>query len=82
MKWNQFLNLVSRMSMDIDAFSKSESKRKLLARFLLFISIGCYCGLRASDLLDLKWGDLLDQKQLVLAEKNTGKVRKLQLTRI
>lgn len=30
-------------------------------------------------MLELKWEDLLDQKQLVLAEKKTGKVRKITI---
>ena len=79
MSWNDFLNLTSRMTNDIDTSKQSDGKKILQSRFLLFISIGCYCGLRASDLLVLKWNDLLDKKQLEVTEKKTGKQRKITL---
>ena len=79
MDWDHFRNLIKSMTYDIDHSKESDSKRKLQSRFLMFISIGCYCGLRASDLLVLKWDDLLDKKQLEVTEKKTGKKRNITL---
>jgi integrase len=44
-------------------------------RDYLFIGIGCYTGLRASDLLNLKWVNLLDKTEIEVTEKKTGKKR-------
>jgi integrase len=79
MSWNDLQNLISRMSYDIDNSQINESKRKLLSKFLLLISIGCYCGLRASDLLRLRWKEVVEQKHLELIEKKTGKKRSISL---
>ena len=79
MAWNDCLNLTSRITIDIESSIESLEKRKLQSRFLLFISIGCYCDLRASDLLKLKWQDLLEKKQLEIIEQKTAKKRKVTL---
>ena len=79
MEWEHFLNMSSRMTLDIENSRQSDSKKKLQSRFLMFINIGSYCGLRASDMLELKWNDLLDKKQLEVTEKKTGKKRNITL---
>ena len=61
--WNVMLGLLSQL--------KKEQKY----RDYLLISIGCHLGIRASDLLSLKWEDILGKDQLILKEKKTGKER-------
>ena len=48
-------------------------------KFALLISTGSYIGLRASDLLQLKWKELLNQKVLTIIEKKTGKERSITI---
>jgi len=44
-------------------------------KFALLIATGSYIGLRCSDLLSLKWSQLLNQQSFSLVEKKTGKTR-------
>lgn len=48
-------------------------------RTMLLIASGCYLGLRVSDLIRLRWKDLLEGDSFELIEKKTGKARKIQL---
>ena len=77
-KWNDFLNLIARMLLDLESIN-SDSKRKSHARFILLISIGCYTGFRLSDIRSLTWEDLIEKRILIIVEKKTGKVRNISL---
>ncbi|GAB5566117.1 MAG: tyrosine-type recombinase/integrase [Winogradskyella sp.] len=48
-------------------------------KFALLIATGSYVGLRSSDLLQLKWDQLLDQQTLTITEKKTGKERHITI---
>ncbi len=48
-------------------------------KFSLLISCGCYLGLRISDLLQLKWSDLLNNEFCQVIEKKTKKHRKITI---
>jgi len=52
-------------------------------RFCLLISIGSFCGLRISDILSLKWSDLLTKEipngSIVITESKTNKTRTIKL---
>ena len=48
-------------------------------RDCLLIATGCYLGLRASDLLNLKWRDVYNKDELELVEKKTNKLRHLTI---
>ena len=48
-------------------------------KFCLLISIGCFTGLRISDILSLRWEDILDKDVLCLTEKKTKKYRKIKI---
>jgi integrase len=65
--WEQFLLLIDRL------------KKTTEYRFLLLICIGCYCGLRLSDILQLRWKDILEKEYFELAEKKTGKHRRITI---
>jgi integrase len=66
-EWNSLLGLLVRL------------KRDLRNREYLLIGTGAYLGLRASDLLDLKWSDVLDKEELYITEKKTGKYRSISI---
>ncbi len=42
-------------------------------KFMLLIAIGTFLGLRISDLVRLKWSDILDKDHLILNEGKTAK---------
>ena len=67
MDWNEAMRLVDRMYADG------------LYRDSLLIASGCYLGLRVSDLLGLRWADLLSD-EFVVEEKKTGKRRTLRVS--
>ena len=45
----------------------------------LFISLGCFTGLRVSDILSLRWFQILGVDEFTIIEKKTGKQRTLRL---
>ena len=64
--WNEAMQLVNRMFEDG------------LYRDSLLIAAGCYLGLRVSDLLRLRWSDLIAD-DFSIVEAKTGKTRKLRV---
>lgn len=48
-------------------------------KIALLITFGCFTGLRISDLLKLKWEDVLESDSVNLTEKKTGKLRTIQI---
>jgi integrase len=67
MEWNAALGLTHRLKQDGNL------------TFYLLILCGCYFGLRAGDLLQLSWPDILDQDDFTIKEQKTGKVRKVTI---
>ena len=65
-EWNSLLGLLVRLK---------KAKRN---REYILIGTGAYLGLRASDLLNLRWSDLMDKDEIEITEKKTGKVRQIQ----
>ncbi|WP_070138153.1 tyrosine-type recombinase/integrase [Crocinitomix algicola] len=65
--WNVMLGLLAQLKKD-----------KKWQDYLL-ICIGSYLGLRASDLLNLKWDDILGKSTLELKEGKTGKSRSIRI---
>ena len=63
MDWNTMIGLTDRL------------KRDGLDRDYLLITMGCYFGLRISDLLSVKWSDVLEKEELVIIESKTKKRR-------
>ncbi len=66
MDWNEAMQVIDRMAADG------------LHRDALLVASGCYLGLRVSDLLRLRWSDLLTD-DLMLVEQKTGKERHLRV---
>lgn len=67
LSWDQNLNLIRKL------FNDGDYKMSLL------ISIGSFWGLRISDILKIKWQDILDQDGFVLVEKKTQKSREIKI---
>jgi len=67
LSWDQNLNLIRRL------FDDGDYKMSLL------ISMGSFWGLRISDLLRLKWVDVLGKDEFVMVEKKTSKSREIKI---
>lgn len=67
LEWNKMKTLVLKLERDGDL------------KFSLLIATGSYVGLRISDLLQLRWNQLLNQKVLIVTEKKTGKERSITI---
>ena len=66
-EWDKVQSLILKLERDGDW------------QFALLFAIGSFTGLRISDILSLKWNDLLNQDTLQLVEKKTKKHRKISI---
>ena len=66
-EWNTITNLILKLERDGNW------------KFALLISVGIYTGLRISDILSLRWSDLLNKDFLGITEKKTKKFRNIKL---
>jgi integrase len=66
-EWEKIQNLIHKLERDGDF------------KFALLISIGSYTGLRISDILNLRWSNLLEKDLLEVVEKKTGKFRRIKI---
>jgi integrase len=67
LSWEQNLNLIRKL------FNDGDYKLSLL------ISVGSFWGLRVSDILKLKWQDILDKDGFVIVERKTQKTREIKI---
>ena len=67
LSWDQNLNLIRKL------FNDGDYKISLL------ISLGSFWGLRISDILKIKWQDILDKDGFVLVERKTQKTREIKI---
>ncbi|NQY08684.1 MAG: tyrosine-type recombinase/integrase [Flavobacteriales bacterium] len=67
LEWDKFQVLVGKLERDGDK------------KFALLIGIGCYVGLRISDLLGVKWSQVLNLKETSIIEGKTQKSRTITL---
>jgi integrase len=63
--WNTAIGLTLRLRQDD------------LVKDYLMLTLGIYTGLRISDLLNLKWEQLIDKDEVTIREKKTGKLRRI-----
>ena len=69
LEWDSAMNLIKRLYRDGDF------------RMSLLIGCGCFFGLRISDLLSLRWEQLIDKSMFVITEKKTGKTREIRINK-
>jgi len=67
MEWDEMTNLVRKLAKDGDY------------KMSLLISIGCFWGLRISDILLLRWNQILNVEEFTIQEKKTGKSRTIRI---
>lgn len=67
LEWEKFQTLILKLERDEEM------------KFALLISTGCYLGLRISDLLQMRWKDILFNDFYVLNEGKTGKERRVTI---
>lgn len=65
--WNDFIYLITKLEKDENY------------KFCLLISIGVFTGLRISDLLTLKYSDILNSDTFIIQEKKTNKKRSIKV---
>ena len=65
--WSDAMNLIRKLAKD------GNYKMSLL------IALGCFTGLRISDILALRWNQILYTEEFTIIEKKTGKQRTLRL---
>ena len=65
--WSDAMNLIRKLAKD------GNYKMSLL------IALGCFTGLRISDILALRWEQILSTEEFPIIEKKTGKKRVLRL---
>ncbi len=67
LEWDSNILLISKLCQDKNY------------KFSLLIALGSFWGLRISDLLSLKWNDILNADTLTITEKKTRKQRSIKI---
>lgn len=67
LEWEKMQSLVLKLERDQEL------------KFALLIATGSYIGLRISDLLQLRWNQILNQEYFTIVEKKTKKNRKVTI---
>ena len=65
--WSDAMNLIRKLAKDENY------------KMSLLIALGCFTGLRISDILALRWEQILNTEEFSIIEKKTGKKRVLRL---
>ena len=65
--WSDAMNLIRKLAKDGNY------------KISLLIALGCFTGLRISDILSLRWKQILDTPEFTVTEKKTGKQRTIRL---
>ncbi len=67
MLWDEAMNLIRKLAKD------GNYKMSLL------IALGCFTGLRISDILALRWKQILNMEEFTIVERKTSKVRTIRI---
>ena len=65
--WSDAMNLIRKLAKDQNY------------KMSLLIALGCFTGLRISDILALRWNQILGVDEFTITEKKTGKQRTIRL---
>lgn len=69
LQWSEAMNLIRKLAKDGNY------------KISLLIAIGCFTGLRISDILALRWKQILDVTEFTITERKTGKQRTIRLNK-
>ena len=69
LEWSEAINLIRRLTKDKNY------------KISLLIAIGCFTGLRISDILTLRWKQILGVSEFTITERKTGKQRTICLNK-
>lgn len=67
LQWSEAMNLIRKLAKDGNY------------KISLLIAIGCFTGLRISDILALRWKQILDAAEFTITERKTGKRRTVRI---
>lgn len=67
LQWSEAMNLIRKLAKDGNY------------KISFLIAIGCFTGLRISDILALRWKQILDVSEFTITERKTGKQRTIRL---
>ena len=67
LQWDEAMNLIRKLAKDNNY------------KMSLFVALSCFTGLRVSDILALRFCQILDVSEFTITEKKTGKKRTLRL---
>jgi integrase len=73
------ITVTSGLEWDIMLALLHKLKQDGRLRDYLFVCAGCYFGLRAKDLLKLKWSEVADREYFFVIESKTRKTRKIDI---
>ena len=65
--WSDAMNLIRKLAKDENY------------RISLLVALGCFTGLRISDILALHWKQILNTSEFTVIEKKTNKVRTIRI---
>lgn len=65
--WSDAMNLIRKLTKDGNY------------KISLLVAIGCFTGLRISDILAVRWKQILDTDEFTVIEKKTGKQRTIRI---
>ena len=67
LQWDEAMNLIRKLARDSNY------------KMSLFIALGCFTGLRISDILSLRWNQILDTEEFTIIEHKTKKKRTIRV---
>ena len=66
-EWSEAMNLIRKLA------------RNGNYKMSLLVAIGCFTGFRISDILALRWKQILDVAEFTITERKTGKRRTVRI---
>ena len=67
LQWDEAMNLIRKLAKDENY------------KISLLVALGCFTGLRISDILSLRWNQILHSEEFQIIEKKTGKKRTIRI---
>lgn len=67
LEWSDAMMLIRKLAKDEDY------------KMSLLVAVGCFSGLRISDILSLRWKQILDTDEFSIIEGKTGKLRTIRI---